>query len=195
MPEKACGLIAVIPSALHAEWAASLPVFLKRFRPAALLLNPPYEEAAAALIAAAGPHELGILFRGAVADAKQAGASGVYLAGGAATAKAARETLGSAAIIGAACALSRHQAMEAAEAGADFVSFEALAADELEHAATLSAWWDKVTGVPSAIACDASFIDASFFEKALPDFLLVEETRHAGQSLTFATEFGLQSET
>jgi thiamine-phosphate pyrophosphorylase len=85
--------------------------------------------------------------------------------------------------------------MEAAEAGADFVSFEALTADELEDAAELSAWWDEVTGVPSAIACDASFIDASFFEKARPDFLLVEETRHAGQSLTFATEFGLQSET
>ena len=81
MQEKACGLISVIPSAFQAEWAASLPSFLERFRPAALVLDAPYEAAAAALIAAAAPFELAVLFRDAVSDAKQAGAGGIYLTG------------------------------------------------------------------------------------------------------------------
>src|ERR1700754_5165320 len=125
MLQKPCGLISVVPPALQGEWAAALPAFLKRFRPAALVLPATHETATPALVAAAKPLEFAILFRDSVHDAKAFGADGVYLSGPRADTKSARPELGSAAIIGAGCGLSRHEAMEQAEAAADFITFQA----------------------------------------------------------------------
>ena len=57
---------------------------------------------------------------------------------------AARKRLGSAAIVGADCASSRHFAMEIAEAGADYVGFANAAAGGAE----LVGWWSEVFEIP-----------------------------------------------
>jgi thiamine-phosphate pyrophosphorylase len=84
--------------------------------------------------------------------------------------------------------------MENAEAGADFVSFDASDPAAWEKAAALSSWWDEITGVPAALAFGSARPDKAVLSKARPDFLLIEETAQAGESLIFATEFGLQSQ-
>jgi thiamine-phosphate pyrophosphorylase len=107
----------------------------------------------------------------------------------------ARAELGESAIIGAACGLSRHAAMESAEAGADFVTFEASEPSHWDEAAELSVWWDELAVVPAALAFGTACPGRQVLAKARPDFVLIEESRRAGESLTFATEFGLQSQT
>ncbi len=194
MERKPCGLIAVIPPALQKEWAASLSALAMPFRPAALILREPDPDALAQAIAGAKPLELAVLIADSYADVRAAGANGVYLASAGASVARARAELGSSAIVGAACGLSRHAAMESAEDGADFVVFDAADPAVWDRAAELSVWWDDITGVPGALAFGTARPDMSVLSKARPDFLLIEEAGRAGESLTFATELGLQSQ-
>jgi thiamine-phosphate pyrophosphorylase len=194
MEPKPCGLIALVPPALQNEWAANLAGLAKRFRPAALIFEAPSAEILAQAVAAAKPLDLAVLLADHVAAARLAGADGVYISAAGTGILVARDTLGSAAVIGAACGLSRHAAMESAEAGADFISFDASDPAAWDKAAGLSSWWDEITGVPAALAFGSARPDKTVLSKARPDFLLIEETVQAGESLTFATEFGLQSQ-
>ncbi len=195
MEVKPCGLISVIPPVLQEEWAANLTGLASIFRPAALILKNPAPAVLAKTIAGAKPLELAVLLAGDAKEAAAAGAGGVYLALVDADVGRARTVLGSDAIIGTACGLSRHAAMESAEAGADFIGFDASNLDLWEEVAELSLWWDEITGVPAALDFGAARPDKSVIAKARPDFLMVQETNKAGESLTFATEFGLQSQT
>ncbi|MBI4725550.1 MAG: thiamine phosphate synthase [Rhodomicrobium sp.] len=195
MEAKPCGLITVVPPALQNEWVERLPGLVKSFRPAALIFQRPFPDVLAKAIAGAKAFELAILLADNVGEAKDSGANGVYFSSAEADMAKAREELGSAAILGAACGLSRHAAMENAEAGADFVAFDASKPAAWEEAAALSAWWDDVTSVPAALAFGSLRPDMTVLSKARPDFLLLQETERAGESLTFATEFGLQSQT
>lgn len=190
MADKPCGLICLIPPSLQAEWAAKLSEFVKRFPPAAIILTAPHSTE---LVLAAKPFELAVLFHDDCHHAKVAGASGVYLSGALEEVTKARADLGSAAIIGAECDLSRHDAIEKAEAGADFVAFNSKEEANWAKAAELAEWWDEVTQVPLAIAC-AALANKVPPAYAFADFLIVEESHRAGESLTFATELGLQSE-
>jgi thiamine-phosphate pyrophosphorylase len=193
MPEKPCGLIVAVPPALETEWAARLTEFVGRCKPAALILQAPPSKAAAGLIAKAKTLELAVLLADDVDAARAAGASGVYL--GAAAVSYARKSLGAEAVIGADCGSSRHDAMEAAEAGADFIAFDASSPASLEQAPDLSRWWDEITGVPAALFLAKTRPARSALADARPDFLILEEGEQPGESLTFATEFGLQSQT
>ncbi len=194
MEPKPCGLIAAVPPSLQIEWAEGLAALTKRFRPAALVLISAPADLLARIVAAASPLELAVLVAGDAEAALDAGANGVYLGGGGAGVGKARSVLGSAAVIGAACGLSRHAAMEHAEAGADFISFDAADPSALETAAALSSWWDEITGVPVALDFGKMRPSSTLHSQARPDFLLLEECGRAGESLTFATEFGLQSQ-
>lgn len=194
MEPKPCGLIALVPPALQDEWTANLTWLAKRFCPAALIFETPSAEILARAVAAAKPLDLAVLVTDRAEAAHVAGADGVYLSSPGAGILEARAALGSAAVIGAACGLSRHAAMESAEAGADFVSFDASDPAAWDKAAGLSSWWDEITGVPAALAFGAARPDKTVLSKARPDFLLIEEAIQAGESLTFATEFGLQSQ-
>jgi thiamine-phosphate pyrophosphorylase len=195
MEAKPCGLISVIPPALQDEWAANLTGLASMFRPAALILKNPAPAVLAKTIEGAKPLELAVLLAGDAKEAAAAGAGGVYLALMDADVGRARTMLGADAIIGSACGLSRHAAMESAEAGADFIGFDASNLDLWEDVAELSLWWDEITGVPAALDFGAARPDKSVIAKARPDFLMIQETNKAGESLTFATEFGLQSQT
>jgi thiamine-phosphate pyrophosphorylase len=85
--------------------------------------------------------------------------------------------------------------MESAEEGADFVAFDTSNPSNQIEATEISSWWDDITGVPSALVLGAVLPDVSVLSKARPDFVMIEEADRAGESLTFATEFGLQSQT
>ncbi len=186
----------IIPPALEAVWAEKLAELIERerFTPAALILEGPSTGALANLLAKAQGIELAILFVDAVHKTREMGANGVYLSTPGSGIANVRRELGSDAIIGAACGLSRHTAMESAEAGADFVAFDASSPENLVTAAELSSWWDEITGVPSALFCGRNHPDRSILAKARADFVILKEAERPGESLTFAIELGLQSE-
>lgn len=80
------------------------------------------------------------------------GLDGVHLPDGARGVRAARKTLGNDAIVGAFARASRHEGMNAAEAGADYVAFgpagESLLGDGSRAPADLFAWWSEMIEVP-----------------------------------------------
>ena len=80
------------------------------------------------------------------------GLDGVHLNDGARSIRYARKELGADAIVGAFCGTSRHDGMNAAEAGADYVSFGPCGASALGHGPVaeldLFQWWSEVIEVP-----------------------------------------------
>lgn len=84
--------------------------------------------------------------------AKRLGLDGVHLCDGPRHVRAARETLGLEAIVGAHAHTSRHEGMTAAEIGADYVSFGPVAATGLGDGAVaprdLFEWWSEMIEVP-----------------------------------------------
>ena len=84
--------------------------------------------------------------------AERLGLDGVHLTDGARSVRSARKTLGADAIVGAYCAQSRHEGMNAGEAGADYVAFGPCGVTTLgdgaqaEHA--LFEWWSQMIEVP-----------------------------------------------
>jgi thiamine-phosphate pyrophosphorylase len=80
------------------------------------------------------------------------GLDGVHLTDGARSVRKARKDLGADAIVGAFCGGSRHDGMNAGEAGADYVSFGPLGASPLGTGDLaefdLFQWWSEVIEVP-----------------------------------------------
>ncbi|MCB1883898.1 MAG: hypothetical protein KDG89_07870, partial [Geminicoccaceae bacterium] len=85
----------------------------------------------------------------------------------------ARRTLGADALIGARCGLSRHAAMVAGEAGADYVVFAADGADA-DDLVEMVAWWTGLFVLPS-VAVLAPDGPAYALALAGADFLLVDD--------------------
>ncbi len=194
MEKKPCGLIAMVPPSLQNEWAEQMAELVHRFQPAALIFGDPLPDVLEKALASARMFELAILLADGTGAAAASGAAGVYLTSSGPKVAQARGTLGDTAIIGAACGLSRHEAMMGAEAGADFVVFDASNPAAWDDAVEIASWWDELTGVPAALDFGRTRPDLNVILKARPDFLLLQETECAGESLTFATEFGLQSQ-
>ncbi|WP_199259341.1 thiamine phosphate synthase [Paracoccus binzhouensis] len=84
--------------------------------------------------------------------AQRHGLDGVHLSNGARGVRHARKELGQDAIVGAFCGASRHDGMNAAEAGADYVSFGPCGATVLGHGEIapleLFQWWSEVIEIP-----------------------------------------------
>lgn len=97
------------------------------------------------------------------------GADGVHLADPK-DYTSARKALGDRLSVGVACPLERHVAMEAGEAGADYVQF-AFDPAHAEDALDLFAWWAEVMTVPSVIACPPDPAIAAVIAAAGADFL------------------------
>lgn len=80
------------------------------------------------------------------------GLDGVNLTDGARQVRKIRETLGADAIVGAFCGITRHDGMNAAEAGADYVAFGPVGATTLGNGELvdfdLIEWWSQVIEVP-----------------------------------------------
>ena len=81
------------------------------------------------------------------------GLDGVHLTDGARQVRYVRKELGNDAIIGSYCGVTRHEGMNAGEAGADYVAFGPIGATPLGNGAQvdfdLLEWWSQVIEVPS----------------------------------------------
>ncbi len=84
--------------------------------------------------------------------AERHGLDGVHLSDGARSVREARKALGADAIVGAFCGTSRHEGMNAGEAGADYVAFGPVGETALGTGARaerdLFAWWSEMIEVP-----------------------------------------------
>jgi len=113
-----------------------------------------------------------------VALAKRLGADGVHLGQGDGDPKAARRELGPGAQIGITCHASRHLAMEAGEAGADYVAFGAFfptTTKTVEHHADpeILEWWQSMFELPCVAIGGITVQNARELVDAGADFLAV----------------------
>jgi thiamine-phosphate pyrophosphorylase len=97
--------------------------------------------------------EVAFIVNDSVALAKRLGADGVHLGQSDGDPREARLALGPAAQIGVTCHDSRHLAMEAGEAGADYVAFGAFyptATKETRHRPepSILGWWSRLFEIP-----------------------------------------------
>ena len=159
MREFPCQLYLISPLEVGGDFPAQLeaalsagPVAAFQFR----VKNVDQHEAAALaepLQAICAAHDVAFIVNDSVALAKRLKADGVHLGQGDGDVSEARELLGRDAQIGVTCHNSRHLAMEAAEAGADYVAFGAFYPTQtkaVEHIADLDTLqkWSLVTEVP-----------------------------------------------
>lgn len=83
------------------------------------------------------------------------GLDGVHLSDGARSVRLARKELGADAIVGAFCGTSRHDGLNAGEAGADYVCFGPMTASALGDGKVadpeLLQWWSEVIEVPLVV--------------------------------------------
>ncbi|KWV92811.1 thiamine phosphate synthase [Erythrobacter sp. YT30] len=101
-------------------------------------------------------HDCAFIVNDSVPLAKRLGAEGVHLGQDDGDPKEAREALGREAQIGVTCHASKHLAMEAGEAGADYVAFGAFfpsstkdkGPDAERPDASLIEWWVKLFEIP-----------------------------------------------
>ncbi|HWK42585.1 MAG TPA: thiamine phosphate synthase [Croceibacterium sp.] len=98
-------------------------------------------------------HDVAFIVNDSISLAKRLQADGVHLGQGDGTVAEAREALGRDAQIGVTCHASRHLAMEAGDAGADYVAFGAFfpsTTKESEHRAEpeLLTWWQSLMEIP-----------------------------------------------
>lgn len=110
--------------------------------------------------------------------AKRIGADGVHLGQEDGDPREARRLLGPEAQIGVTCHASRHLAMEAAEAGADYVAFGAFFATNtktVKHYAepALLGWWTTVSEVPCVAIGGITAENCAPLVAAGADFLAV----------------------
>lgn len=97
--------------------------------------------------------DVAFIVNDSIALAKRLGADGVHLGQGDGDPREARDVLGRDAQIGVTCHDSRHLAMEAGEAGADYVAFGAFfptATKTVEHVADpdILRWWTLLSPIP-----------------------------------------------
>ncbi|MGQ0589996.1 MAG: thiamine phosphate synthase [Sphingosinicella sp.] len=98
-------------------------------------------------------HEVAFIVNDDMALAKRLGADGVHLGQGDGDPREARALLGPSVQIGVTCHDSRHLAMEAGEAGADYVAFGAFfptTTKEVRHRPDLDIliWWSSLFEIP-----------------------------------------------
>lgn len=98
-------------------------------------------------------NDVAFVVNDSVSLAKRLGADGVHLGQGDGDPKEAREELGRDVQIGVTCHASKHLAMEAGEAGADYVAFGAFFPSQTKEAqhhaeADLLSWWSALFELP-----------------------------------------------
>ena len=129
-----------------------------------------------------------------VALAKRLGADGVHLGQGDGDPREAREDLGREAQIGVTCHDSRHLALEAGEAGADYVAFGAFfpsTTKDTEHRADLELlqWWSEMVELPSVAIGGITPANCAPLIKAGADFLAVSGAIWSGDEVAAVKAF------
>lgn len=129
--------------------------------------------AAAALFPVVQAAGTAAIIAGDGALAQATGADGVHLPS-AAPVVATRRSLGPDISIGVACGTSRHDAMVAAEAGADYVEFGPFGTGATESVdPSLLSWWQELMEVPCVAGPAVSLADAEALVSAGADFLAI----------------------
>ncbi len=122
--------------------------------------------------------DVAFLVNDSVALAKRVGADGVHLGQDDGDPREARGVLGPAAQIGVTCHDSRHLAMEAGEAGADYVAFGSFfptTTKEVRHRPdpSILSWWAALFEIPSVAIGGITPDNAAPLVAAGADFLAV----------------------
>ena len=129
--------------------------------------------------------------------AKRLKADGVHLGQGDGDPRDAREQLGREAQIGVTCHASRHLALEAGEAGADYVAFGAFfpsTTKETEHRAELGLleWWSEMVELPSVAIGGITPDNCGPLVEAGADFLAVSGAVWNGDEVATIKAFAEQ---
>ena len=132
-----------------------------------------------------GAHDCAFIVNDSVALAKRLGADGVHLGQGDGDVREARDALGREAQIGVTCHASRHLAMEAGEAGADYVAFGAFfpsATKASEHRPDLETltWWQTIFEIPCVAIGGITPANCGPLVSAGADFLAVSNAVWGG---------------
>jgi thiamine-phosphate pyrophosphorylase len=190
-PRPACQLYLISPPAFDlAAHAAALAAVLGAGGPVAayqLRLKPAAADGAgdAAILAAADrlipicrAADVAFILNDRADLAAEAGADGVHLGQTDGSVAQARALLGRGAQVGVTCHGSRHLAMEAGEAGADYVAFGAFfetATKAVEHHATpdILGWWTAISPIPCVAIGGITAANCAPLVAAGADFLAV----------------------
>jgi thiamine-phosphate pyrophosphorylase len=130
-------------------------------------------------------HEVAFIVNDSISLARRIGADGVHLGQGDGEVADARARLGRDAQIGVTCHNSRHLAMEAGEAGADYVAFGAFfptRTKQTEHVAEpeLLTWWQGLFEIPCVAIGGITPENAAPLVAAGADFLAVSHAVWGG---------------
>lgn len=133
---------------------------------------------AAPLLDICRAHDIAFIVNDDAGLAKRLGADGVHLGQDDGDPREARRLLGPDAQIGVTCHASRHLAMEAAEAGADYVAFGAFfptSTKQVEHRAepSILGWWTTVAELPCVAIGGITAQNAGELARAGADFVAV----------------------
>ena len=158
--------------ALDAGDVAALQIRLKDTPDDAIL------RAAEAILPIAQSRDVAVLMNDRMDLAKRAGCDWVHLGQQDGDPVAARKLLGAEAMIGVTCHASRHLAMEAGEAGADYVAFGAFfptsTKDTVHVAETeLLEWWSEMFEIPCVAIGGITAANCAPLVRAGADFLAV----------------------
>lgn len=134
--------------------------------------------AADAVRAVAHERDVAVVIETHYRMAERHGLDGVHLMDGAKQIREARKLLGADAIVGTYCDTSRHDGMNAGEAGADYVAFGPVGATALGPGLPadreLFAWWSEMIEVP--VVAEGGLTDALVLDyAAITDFLGIGE--------------------
>lgn len=139
-------------------------------------------------------HDVAFIVNDSIALARRIGADGVHLGQGDGDIADARARLGKTAQIGVTCHASRHLAMEAGEAGADYVAFGAFfpsATKATEHRAEpgLLTWWSTLFELPVVAIGGITPANCAPLVAAGADFLAVSNAVWAGDEAQAVRDF------
>jgi thiamine-phosphate pyrophosphorylase len=183
-PRPPCQLYLISPPAIDAGFADRLLAAVNAGPVAAFQLRlkgiGEHEIARAAepLQRICADHDVAFIVNDSIALAKRLGADGVHLGQGDGDPREARQQLGPAAQIGVTCHDSRHLAMEAGEAGADYVAFGSFyptATKEVSHRPdpSILGWWTTLFELPCVAIGGITPANAGPLVAAGADFIAV----------------------
>ncbi|MCA3561225.1 MAG: thiamine phosphate synthase [Aestuariivirga sp.] len=110
-----------------------------------------------------------VMVSGEARDAARAGADGIQVEAGAEAVAAAREQLGKDRFVGAYAGASRHFAMEAAEAGADYIAFDQTGASA--GGEPIIRWWSDMMEIPCVAFTPVEPAGLDILLPQKPDFI------------------------
>ncbi|RHW16349.1 thiamine phosphate synthase [Sphingomonas gilva] len=139
--------------------------------------------------------QVAFIVNDSIALARRLGADGVHLGQGDGDPRDARTVLGPSAQIGVTCHDSRHLAMEAGEAGADYVAFGSFyptTTKEVRHhpEPSILSWWATMFELPSVAIGGITPDNAAPLAAAGADFIAVSNAVWGGDEAAAVRAFG-----